>query len=394
MTIFGRMKQWSCGETARLKIVPEQRIAISLSSLLLVVATVLSIVVLWQLRSLIVVLLISVVLASAIAPIVNWAERWRIPRFVTVILVYLSLIGGLTGVGVLIGPTAFTQIEQLVRQLPEYLQQLVVLVEHWMLSLNDTRPDLFSQIERLLDVQGLTAWAIRSSQQVLVRSYSLTTGIVGGVLNLILSLFISGYMLSDSRTLIRSGVRLLPKPWDERLAAQISPISSRIGSYIRGRVLVSAILGVVITISLGFLGLSEFALGLGAIAAVTNLIPFLGPILGAVPALVVAISQGWWTLLWVLLLFVIIQNLETYVLDPLLVGSSVGVHPLYQLLAVLGGTQVLGIIGALIVPPWVAGAAVLLENLYLEPKLRAEKQVITRDSPASKAPTVNPLSIL
>jgi predicted PurR-regulated permease PerM len=65
---------------------------------------------------------------------------------------------------------------------------------------------------------------------------------------------------------------------------------------------------------------------------------------------------------------------ETYVLDPLLVGSSVNVHPLYQLLAVLGGTQVLGIIGALIVPPWVAGAAVVLENLYLKPKQLAEQQ--------------------
>ncbi len=146
------------------------------------------------------------------------------------------------------------------------------------------------------------------------------------------------------------------------------------GGYIQGRVLVSAILGVAITIGLGILGLSEFAVGLGVIAGFTNLIPFFGPVLGAVPALIVAIGQGGLTFFWVLLLFVIIQNVETYVLDPLLVGNSVNVHPLYQLLAVLGGTQVLGIIGALIVPPWVAGAAVLLENLYLKPKLLAEQQ--------------------
>ena len=69
------------------------------------------------------------------------------------------------------------------------------------------------------------------------------------------------------------------------------------------------------------------------------------------------------------------QNIETYILDPLLVGSSVGVHPLYQLLAVLGGAQVVGIIGALIVPPWIAGAAVLLENLYLRPKLMTERRM-------------------
>ena len=146
------------------------------------------------------------------------------------------------------------------------------------------------------------------------------------------------------------------------------------GGYIQGRILVSAILAVAISIGLKFLGLSELALGLGVIAGFTNLIPFFGPVLGAIPALIVAIAQEGLTFFWVLLLFVIIQNIETYLLDPLLVGTSVKVSPLYQLLAVLGGAQLLGIIGALIVPPWVAGGAVLLENLYVKPKLLAENQ--------------------
>jgi predicted PurR-regulated permease PerM len=366
-----------------LKVVPEQRISISLSTLILILVSVPLLVILWQLRSLIVLIMISVVLAAAIAPIVDWAEQRRIPRWLTVIFVYLGLIAGIVGFSILVGPTVFTQIEQLVRQLPVYVKNLAVVIEDWVLRLNATRPDLVNQIEQILNFQGLTSWAIRSSQQLLVRSYSLTTGIVGGVFSLVLSLFISGYMLTDSRNLINGIIRLLPYPWDDRLAAQVKPISVRIGSYIRGRILVSAILGVTITTSLSFLGLSNFALGLGAIAGVTNLIPFLGPVLGAIPALVVALSQGWWTALWVLILFIVIQNLETYVLDPLLVGSSVGVHPLYQLLAVLGGTQVLGIIGALIVPPWVAGAAVLIENLYLQPKLTAEKRRVIRNKPST-----------
>jgi predicted PurR-regulated permease PerM len=207
-----------------------------------------------------------------------------------------------------------------------------------------------------------------------IRSYSVTRGIVGGFFSLILALLLSGYMLSGSEKLIQGLVNLFPHPWDKRLAEQVNPVTQRMGGYIQGRVLVSAILGIAITVGLTVLGLSEFALGLGVIAGFTNLIPFLGPILGAIPALIVAIAQGGLTFLWVLLLFVIIQNLETYVLDPLLVGSSVNVHPLYQLLAVLGGTQVLGIIGAVIVPPWVAGASVLLENLYLKPKQLAEQQ--------------------
>jgi predicted PurR-regulated permease PerM len=233
-------------------------------------------------------------------------------------------------------------------------------------------PDTPSIISQLFDPQSLTGWAIRSSQQLVVRSYGVTKGIIGSVFTVVLALLFSGYMLAGSNVLLTGIVNLFPYPWDERLAEQIEPVAKRMGGYLQGRILVSAILGVAISLGLGFLGLSEFALGLGVIAGFTNLIPFFGPILGAVPALVAAIAQGGWTSLWVLLLFVVVQNVETYVLDPLLVGSSVRVHPLYQLLAVLGGAQVLGILGALIVPPWVAGASVLLENLYTKPKLLEE----------------------
>lgn len=352
-----------------------QRISISLTTLFLVPVLFFALVVLWQLRRLIVLLLISVVLAAAIAPIVAWAERWRVPRWLSVILIYLGLISGLTGVILLIGPTVFDQLQRLLFQVPEGIKSLIITIKQWMLTQNDEQADVINRLfGQVLDVQGLASWGIRSTQQLLARSVSVTTDIVGGVLSLILALFISGYMVSDSRKLVRSLTRLFPQPWDDRLMAQASPISRRIGSYVRGRILVSAILSVATTTSLRILGLPDFAVALGAIAGLTNLIPFIGPILGAIPALIVAISQGWWMVLWVFILFVVIQNLETYVLDPVLVGSSVGVHPLYQLLAVIGGTQLLGIIGAIIIPPWVAGAAVLLENLYLQPKMMAERQ--------------------
>jgi predicted PurR-regulated permease PerM len=357
-----------------LNTIPKQRITVSLINLLLVVTTGLLLVLLWQLRSLLVTLMIAVVVAAALAPIIDHAQKLRMPRWLAVIVVYLGLIAILTGAGVLIGPTVVEQIERLIRRLPSYLEIVRSLAENLAIRFGMSNPDSVSPISELFNTQALTTWVIRSSQQLVIRSYSVTRGIVGGVLSLILALLLSGYMLSGSEKLIKGLVSLFPKPWDERLEAQVEPVTQRMGGYIQGRVLVSAILGVAITIGLGILGLSEFAVGLGVIAGFTNLIPFFGPVLGAVPALIVAIGQGGLTFFWVLLLFVIIQNVETYVLDPLLVGNSVNVHPLYQLLAVLGGTQVLGIIGALIVPPWVAGAAVLLENLYLKPKLLAEQQ--------------------
>ncbi|MBE9077943.1 AI-2E family transporter [Romeria aff. gracilis LEGE 07310] len=352
----------------------EQRITLSFSSVLLVLVAIPAFILLWKLRSLLLLVMISVVLACSISPAVDWAERYRVPRWLSALLAYLILLGGLVGVGLLIGPTIIEQIERLVRQVPVSLRGIIAQVEVWVVALNDTRPELTGQVFDQVDVQALVGWVIRSSQQLVLRSFNVTTDIVGSFFSVILALFISTYMLADSRTLTQNLIRLLPYPWDERLEPQLGEVSQRIGGYIRGRLLVSSLLAVIISLSLSLIGLKDFAIGLGAIAGVTNLIPFLGPILGAIPALAVAIPQGGWIVLWVIILYAIIQNLETYLLDPLLVGSAVGVHPLYQLLAVLGGTQVLGIIGALIVPPWVAGGAVILENLYLRPKLRAERQ--------------------
>lgn len=365
----------------------ELRIQFSWSSLWAIAAMVAAIVVVWQLQSLLVLLMVAIVLAASIAPAVDWAERWRVPRWLSVVCVYVALLFGLVGMGLAIGPSIAAQFELLLRQLPTYAEKAIAALEGWVAQLSDPDP---GSLVQLLDVQALMGWAIRSSQQLILRSYSITRGILGTFAGLILALFISGYMSADSYTLADRLTRLFPHPWNERLMAQVKPMSDRMGTYIRGRFLVSAILSVAITTGLSALGLSQLALALGAIAGVTNLIPFVGPVLGAIPALLVAIAQGGWTVVWVLLLFVVIQNLESYVLDPLLVGSAVGVHPLFQLLAVLGGVQVLGILGAIVVPPWFAGTSVLLENLYLQPKLEAERQLANALSVPNVPPTPVP----
>ena len=365
---------------------PEQRISISISNLLLIISSFLLLIILWQVRSLIVLLMIAVILAASISPLVNLTERIRLPRWLGVVIVYLTLISGLISVVLIIGPPVFEQIERLLRELPLFSESISDNFGNFVSFLIQNPPDWINQ---LFDPKSVTSWVITSSQQFLLRSYSLTKGLLGGLVSLILALFISGYMVSDSKTLITSIVKLFPQPWDKRLESQVIPIAQRMGGYIRGRIIVSAILGVATTTGLGFLGLQDFSLGLGAIASVTNLIPFIGPILGAVPALIVAIAKGGWLFLWVIILYYIIQNVETYILDPLLVGSSVGVHPLYQLLSVLVGVQLLGIIGALIFPPWFAGGAALVENLYLKPKLEAENiQSIIRNNGDNNLPPV------
>lgn len=368
---------------------PPIRLTLTLGNVFIVLATLFGVVLLWQLRALLVILAIAVVIAATLAPLVNGLERARLPRWLAVILVYLSAIVALVGLVLLVGPSVVEQVERLLRQLPVYVNTQLDAVEAWVLQLNDAQPELveriFSEVNEILNPQAVVNWIVGSTQQILVRSYGITTGIVGGAINLFLAVLLSGYMVSGGRSLARGITQLFPSPWDDRLLGQVGAIGRRMGGYIQGRILVSAVLGAAVTAGIGFLGLPEYALGLGAIAGLTNLIPFFGPVLGSIPALIVALSQGGVTFLGVLILFVAIQNIETYVLDPLLVGSSVGVRPLYQLLAVLGGVQVMGIIGAIVAPPWVAGAALLLEELYLKPKLAAEGRAIA-EGPETQLP--------
>lgn len=355
-------------------MIPKQKIALSLSNLFLISGAAFLLLLLWQLKGLIIILMIAIVIASTLSPLVGSVERIGLPRWFSVIFVYLLLVLLITGIALLLGPTIIAQLQNLLEKLPGYIEILGEQIQIFMTEKGFTEPEILEFLNRQFNLQSIVSWTFRSSQQLLIGVSGLTRGIVGGVLNVFLAILLSGYMLSGSQKLIDGITSLFPTPWDEKLKDQVVPISQRMGGYIQGRLLVSFILGLTVSLGLKFLGIGEFALGLGTIAGITNLIPFFGPVLGSIPALIVAVAQGGWLFLWVVLLFVIIQNLETYVLDPLLVGSSVNVAPLYQLLAVLSGVQLLGIIGALILPPWVAGAGVLLQNLYLTPKLEAEKE--------------------
>ena len=219
---------------------------IPLINIVLVVATFFLVILLWQLRSLLLILMVAIVFASVIAPIVEAAEkRLHLPRWLGVIVVYLGLIAVLIGAGLIIGPSVAVQIQRLANKLPGYLDSLETAAENFAARLGVTKLDSIEQFFETQDVQAFVNWLFRSTQRVLSRSFGVTFGVLGGVINiflgLILVLITSGYMVAGSKSLIEGLVSLFPYPWNERLAAQVTPISRRMGGYIQGRVVVTAI---------------------------------------------------------------------------------------------------------------------------------------------------------
>ena len=169
-----------------------------------------------------------------------------------------------------------------------------------------------------------------------------------------LALFLSGYMVADSRTLVRRLVRLLPAPWDERLHNQME--KSGYGWHLHpwspdcvdhfGRCHLLGITGI---------GVSGVLLRLRGDRRCHKLDSLLRSFFRCHTRPSRGDRSGGWIVLWVFILYVVVQNLETYILDPLLVGTAVGVHPLYQLLAVLGGVQVLALLERSSSPPGLQG---------------------------------------
>lgn len=179
--------------------------------------------------------------------------------------------------------------------------------------------------------------------------------IVFGVVDMFLVLVIALYLLLDRRRIRTLTLRVLPP----RLRAPTEQVESEVvrvfGAYVRGQLVLALIVGVASTGALLALGV-PYALVLGVLAGLFELVPMLGPLLGAVPAVLVALSQPFPTVLWVALAFLVIQQAEANLLVPRISGHAVGLHPLAAILALLAGLEVGGIVGALFAVP-LAGVA-------------------------------------
>ena len=144
---------------------PEQRISISVSNLLLIISSFLLLVILWQVRSLIVLLMIAVILAASISPLVNLTERIRLPRWLGVIIVYLTIIFGFISVVLTIGPPVFEQIERLLRQLPLFSESISDNFRDFISSLIQSPPDCESRSHGVVELHRVAKLEARAEPE-------------------------------------------------------------------------------------------------------------------------------------------------------------------------------------------------------------------------------------
>jgi predicted PurR-regulated permease PerM len=299
------------------------------------------------------VVLLAIVVAFILAPLVARLERLVHRRAPAVVLTFLLVLVVLFGVLGLVAAPLVTESSHLADQIPRYVSQLQ----------SDAPVVIFGY--RIPDEVRLQAGAALGNVGGVIAGQAVTVvvGLVSGIVDLFLVLIIALYLLLDARRIRTSALRILPKRQRDQVESAEVEVVRVFGAYVRGQLVLAVIVGVATTIVLLLLGV-PYAFVLGIFAGMAELIPMLGPILGAVPAVLVAIFQPFPLVLWVVLAFIIIQQLESNLLVPRISGHAVGLHPLAAMLVLLIGFEVAGVVGALFAVPlagivWVFTATAL-----------------------------------
>lgn len=277
-------------------------------------------------------------------PIVELLHKKGLHRGLSVAFIYILFFGGI-GYAIYKGiPILIEQLEELTVSAPKLAERYKDLIDSIQNKMESWPLNLQEKVDRGIDIFE------RKMESLLNKVINGAMGIVNYSIVIMLIPFISFYMLKDINA-VRKGINgLIPNKWRNNAQLFFEDVNESLGSYIRGQLLVCTIIGV-ISMILFWAFHMKFALVLGMIIGITNVIPYFGPLIGAVPALIVASTVSVKMIIIVVIIIIILQFLEGNILSPYIVGKSTHMHPLFIMFALLLGEEVGGMIGMIVAVP-------------------------------------------
>lgn len=297
-------------------------------------------------RSVLFLVAIAIFVAMALGPVVDLLSRARIPRSLSILLVYLAIAASIVGIGTLFVPPLVSGVQSIANNAPHYLAQL------------RENPTLRQYDNRYHITEKVQAEAAKLPQQLGQQAGALsnvTVGVFSAIFQLITVLTIAFFFLLDGERLFNSALTVARPHQAARLTTISAEIYRSVAGYVAGNLAISVIAGVVSLVTLLILGV-PFAVPLAVLMAFFDLIPLVGATIGAIIVGLVTLFTDFptATIVWAIVQL-IYQQIESSVLVPIVYRRTVNVSPLLTVVAVLMGAQLLGILGALIAIP-VAGA--------------------------------------
>jgi predicted PurR-regulated permease PerM len=325
-----------------------------------------TLIVLWTLyliRGPLLLLYVCVLFATGLAPLVRWIERrrlWaigmrRVPRPVAILVIYATVIGTIAGIGYAVLPSMVRQSQQFVKELPLLIDRGQQRLVSWGLISPGTS---YKELLQQSPIGGGDAVTMLMST---------VWGFIGGLFGLITILLLTFYMLVESQAIFDFFVRLFPRERRPKVAEVSALGTNKVSAWLGGQIFLGLVIGVTTAIGLGLMGVPYFYM-LALIAGIGEMIPMVGPLISAVPAIAVAFTVSPGLALGVAAFFFVQQQVENAVLVPKLMGETVGLNAVTVISALVIGSELLGFAGALLAVPTAAIIQVLFEELYLKEK--------------------------
>ncbi|WP_034385217.1 AI-2E family transporter [Deinococcus sp. YIM 77859] len=324
-----------------------------------------------HLRTVVVVFAVAYLIAYLANPMLSWLERGRVKRGLGVFFVLLLFLG-IFGLAAALVVTVSTQLIALITGLPAQIGRLNDLLDsvfgwlgtHGVPGTENVRVRLTEALQNSL--QDLGQNLVPLLQNLLSSTGTILSSLVslGGILGqVVLILLLSIYLMLDYSRVNAALLHAFPRPWQPRVLELTGLVETSVGGYVRGQLLIAAFIGVFVWLGLTLIGVPSAA-AIGFLAGAFNIVPYLGPIIGATPALLLALPFGWVKMLLVVVVFVAANQIEGNFLSPYILSKTTDLHPVTVLLAILVGASLLGFVGALLAVPAVALGKLLLEKYY------------------------------
>lgn len=317
---------------------------------------------LYLIRSTLLVLYVSVLFATGLAPLVRMIERrrllpagGRLPRAAAILVIYATVLGSLAGIAAAVIPPMVRQSQEFWKRLPEYIDRAQQRLVTWgVIQPGASYKDLLQQ-------------APGGSGDAVTMVLTTVWGFVGGIFGFVTILLLTFYLLVESQSIFNVFVRLFPRRRRKQMSELSGLVGAKVSAWLGGQMLLGLIIGFTSAIGLAMMGVPYFFM-LAVIAGIGEMIPMVGPLLAAVPAILVALTVSPGLALGVAVFFLVQQLLENNVLVPKVMGTQVGLSAVTVIASLAIGSELLGIAGALLAVPTAAIVQVLFEELYLAEK--------------------------
>ncbi len=327
------------------------RIIISTSSLFKIVVFGLALYVAYLSLDIIGAVLLAVVIAAAIEPPIRWMTDHRVPRAIAVLIMYILFL-------FIISLALYSIIPQLTSELRSFIDAVPQSIDRLGDAFEARFPELpastvFDRLKEFLKSEDLT------SAGLLTDFFRGVPAFFGGIFMVFITFVLSFYLAIQENGISKFLRVISPEQYDDYVVGLWSRTQRKIERWLQGQLLLAVIVGLIVYVGLLLMGV-QFALMLALVSAVFEIIPFFGPVLAAIPAIVIASVQSPVSGLLVVVLYVLVQQLENHVLYPIVMRKMTGVAPMVVILALLVGGRVAGLTGLILAIPSVV---VILEIL-------------------------------